>query len=229
MMDDRELLERWKRLCGDTSPTPWTEDDLVGFFQRFRPDGAGIEAVFDGVEAGDEIVPRLQEVYRATGEGWQHGDIVDGYFVVRNPPPLTANRAIALLREHLDNLAAISRAIGCDELTTLLDSPVLEVVEGDAPEPGDFDGPATLVYDATCRFMESLVPTPSAAFLMGEAFWTIACDPYLTHHLLWPLYRDATPVVEPFRPYFDLWIHGASIHFADEWTVRVFVPEGRPG
>ena len=39
MSGDEAKLDRWKRLAGDTSPRPWTEDDMAGFFQRFRPDG----------------------------------------------------------------------------------------------------------------------------------------------------------------------------------------------
>jgi hypothetical protein len=45
--------------------------------------------------------------------------------------------------------------------------------------------------------------------------------------ILWPLYKDATPIEEPFRPYFDLWRHGAGFRFIDEQTVRVYVPEGK--
>ena len=75
--------------------------------------------------------------------------------------------------------------------------------------------------------MESLSPRESAAFLMGEAFWTIDCDHNLQYHILWPLYRHAAPIEEPFRHYFDLWKHGAGFRFADQQTVRVYVPEGR--
>lgn len=228
MSDDEKMLDRWKRIAGDSSPRPWTEDDLGMYFQRFRPDGAGVAAAFEGVEGGDEILPRLIEVYRATATGWDREDGCDGYFIVRDPAPLSVERATTLLRLHLDSLAAMSEAVGCDELTGTLRSPlVLEAVEGETPWPPGDDDPETLIYDVTCQFMESLTPRESAAHLLGEAFYTIACDYNLQHHILWPLYRDATPIVEPFEPYFELWKHGAGFRFTDERTVRVFVPEGR--
>ena len=62
---------------------------------------------------------------------------------------------------------------------------------------------------------------------MGEGLYTIACDYNLQRHILWPLYKDATPIEEPFRPYFDLWRHGAGFRFIDEQAVRVYVPEGK--
>ena len=228
MSSDEAMLGRWKAIAGDTSPGTWTEDDLAGFFQRFRPDGAGVSEAFEGVEGADEILPRLLEVYEATADGWQRGETYDGYFIVRNPAPLTAARATELLRLHLGRLAAMSEAVGCDELTALLRAPLrIEAVEGETPWPPGDDDPETLVYDVASEFMESLTPRQSAALLMGEGLYTIACDYNLQRHILWPLYRDATPIEEPFRPYFDLWRHGAGFRFIDERAVRVYVPEGK--
>ena len=87
MSSDEAMLGRWKAIAGDKSPGTWTEDDLAGFFQRFRPDGHGMSEAFEGVEGADEIVPRLLDVYEATADGWQREETHDGYFVVRNPAP----------------------------------------------------------------------------------------------------------------------------------------------
>jgi hypothetical protein len=228
MGNEQKMFQRWKSLAGDTSLRPWTKEHMGLFFQRFRPDGAGVAAAFEGVEGGDEILPRLLEVYQATADGWDREDGHDGYFIVRNPMPLTAARATGLLRLHLEKLAAMSEEVGCVELTDLLRSPPhLEAVEGKPPWPPGDDDPEVLIYDVSSEFMESLRPRESAALLMGEALWTIACDDNLKHHILWPLYRDASPVEEPFRPYFDLWKHGAGFRFAELQIVRVYVPEGK--
>ncbi|MFO0891096.1 MAG: hypothetical protein U0790_18370, partial [Isosphaeraceae bacterium] len=132
MSSDEEMLDLWKRIAGDTSPRPWTEDNLAGFLQRFRPDGTGVAAAFEGMVGGDEIVPRLMEVYRATETAWDAEDGCDGYFIVRDPAPMSSDHATDLLRLHLGNLAAMSEAVGCDELTALLRSSlVLQAVEGE--------------------------------------------------------------------------------------------------
>src|SRR3954469_944558 len=112
MSSDEAMLVRWKAIAGDTSPGAWTEDDLAGFFQRFRPDGHGVSEAFEGVEGADEILPRLQEVYEATADGWQREETHDGYFVVRTPAPLPAARATGLLRLHLERVAAMAQAVG---------------------------------------------------------------------------------------------------------------------
>jgi hypothetical protein len=228
MNSDEVMLGRWKAMAGDTSPGSWTEQDMAGFFQRFRPHGAGVSAAFEGVEGADEILPRLLEVYEVTADGWQQGDCYDRYFIVRNPSPLTASHATGLLRLHLERLAAMSEAVGCDELTNLLGARLrLEAVEGEAPwPPGDSD-PETLIYEVTGQFMGSLTPRESAALLMGEGLYTIACDYNLQRHILWPLCRHATPIEEPFRPYFGLWKHGAAFRFVDQQTVWVYVPKGK--
>jgi len=56
---------------------------------------------------------------------------------------------------------------------------------------------------------------------------SVACDYNLQYHILWPLYRQATTIEEPFRPYFDLWKHGSGYRFAGKEAVRVYVPAGK--
>ena len=93
MGNEQAMLQRWKSLAGVTSLRPWTEDNMGLFFQRFRPDGAGVSAAFEDVEGGDEILPRLLEVYQATADCWDREDGHDGYFIVQKPMSLTAARA----------------------------------------------------------------------------------------------------------------------------------------
>lgn len=228
-MGDEAILSRWKALAGDDSRRPWTPEHTAGFFQHFRPDGGGLAAAFEGVAGAAAILPRLREVYAATSEGWERGGADDGYFIVRKPRPLPHVHATDLLRRHLDRVAALAGAVGCRELTALLKGHLrLEAVAGPTPWPPGDDDPESLVYEATCDFMGSLTPQDSHALLMKPGFDTIACDPYLSYHILWPLYRHATPIEEPFRPYFDLWTHGAGYRFTGDGAVRVYVPAEAP-
>lgn len=227
MNGQEEMMRRWKAMAGDTSLEPWDLENMAGFFQCFRPDGRDLPEVFEGVVGADEILPRLLEVYQATADGWEANGVYDGYFIVRNPHPLSVSRATGLLRQHLERAAAIAEAIGCDELAVLLGSPFrLETVEGQAPWPPGDNGSETLIYEAIGDFMRSLTPRESDALLMEEGLYTLACDSNLQHHILWPLYRHDTTVEEPFQPYFDLWKHGARYRLASEHTARVYVPKG---
>lgn len=228
MNDPGAILERWKALAGDTSPGPWTPDQMAGFFQRFRPDGRGLSRAFEGVAGGDEILARLLEVYRATADGGRGGGDRDGYFVVRDPIATPASRAEDLIRRHLGRVAAMAEAVGDGELTSLLGCPLrIEVAEGEAPWPPGEDAPESLIYEAIGEFMDSLTPLESDALLMREGLYTIACDYNLQYHCLWPLYRHASTIEEPFGPYFALWERGLGYRFTDEADVRVYVPQGR--
>jgi len=226
--DEKAMLERWKALAGDTSPEPWTPDQMAGFFQCFRPDGQGLSQAFEGVECGEEILARLLEIYRATADGWLRENSHDGYFIVRNPPPTTSSQAEDLVRKHLKRVVAMAEAIGRAELTALLRQPPrIELTHGEAPSPSlDYDGPDSMIYEATNDFMHSLTPRESEALLMEEAMYAIACDYNLQYHCLWPLYRDATPIEEPFAPYFELWKRNLDYRFTGDSEVRVYVPEG---
>lgn len=221
-----EMFDRWKRIAKDTLPRPWTQENLAGFFQLFRPDGEGLDAVFKDVVGAGEILPRLLEVYRATAEGWDQ-DGEDAYFIVRHPEPISTAQASMLARSHLDQLAAIAQEMNDVEAVELLLRPLsLVVVEGETPWPPDDDDPETLIYEMRGDFMASLEPLESHALLMKEGLYYIACDYRLQHHILWPLYRHATSIKEPFEPYFRLWKHGIGLRFAGE-VVNVYVPVGK--
>jgi hypothetical protein len=228
MPTEEEMFARWKALAGDRSTRPWSRENMAGFFQMFRPHGEGLEVAFEGVVGTEEILLRLLDVYRATAAGWADDAGQDAYFIVRNPRPITEAAVLDLVRSHLRKLAAMAAAVGDREASRLLGMPLrLEAVEGQTPWPPAPDDPETLIAEMVGDFMASLRPRESQALLMQEGFYTIACDCNLKHHLLWPLYREAAGIDEPFLPYFELWRHGVGLRFAGEDAVKAYVPEGK--
>src|SRR5262245_25326927 len=156
-MTKRQRLAYWKKVTADVaraadpSSAAWldgiewkTEDDLFGFLEFFRPNGAGLEKLFTGVVGGDEILQRLLRVYDCPKQDCEGGR------VLRRSP-----------------------AGSC------------------------YEAPETLVYDIGCDWFLSLEPIPSDALLLEEAFYSMACDYYIAHYLMWPLYRHATDIEEP--------------------------------
>jgi len=81
----------------------------------------------------------------------------------------------------------------------------------------------TIIHDLRSDWFLSLKPKQSDALLMGEAFYSIACDYYIADYLLWPLYQHSTVIEEPFAPYFELWTHGALAIFERPGQVTVYV------
>jgi hypothetical protein len=226
-----EMFAYWKQLAGDDSPREWQRENLGMYFQQFRPHGAGVEAVFAGVVGAEELLPRLLEVYEATAEGGEH----DFYFIVRQPRALSAERATELCQDHLGEIARIAGKFEAEEgdaaydLVRLLDPlPTVRVVKGECPWPPDDDDPESLIYEVSCDFMRylefELTPVESHAHLLDEALYSLACDPYVKYHILWPLYRHLTEMSEPFESYFELWKHGAGYRFDEQGGVAVYVP-----
>jgi hypothetical protein len=127
-MTEQEIVDRWKSMAGNGSGKVCTKDDLVGFFQAFRPHGQSLARALDGIVGAEEMLPRLLELYQATAPGWDEGD---AYFVVRTPKPFSKERARLLVSTHLQRFAGIAKAIGASELLGLLEPlPSIEVIQG---------------------------------------------------------------------------------------------------
>ncbi|HPF41773.1 MAG TPA: hypothetical protein P5081_17570 [Phycisphaerae bacterium] len=221
-MTDDELLLRWKTLAGDTSATTWDDVSVGMLFQKFRPHGDGVDAVFEGLEGGDELLERLLPVYQWTAEGFATESAIDAYFVVRHPPR-TAHLA-DYLRRHLEKMAEITQDCGRNDLSDILRRiHTINEVEGERPPPDSDDTLDTEIYEVVGDWFLELTPMRSKALLLHEAYYTIACDYDLASYLMWPLYRDSTNIVDPFAPYFELWRHGASIQFEPENGATIYV------
>jgi hypothetical protein len=149
-------LDRWKLARRRAPGDPVIEADLYGFFQPFRPDGAGLEDVFAGTERGSELLELLLEVFRVTARGW---DPNDAYFLVKAPQPLTQSETQRLARLHRDSMAHVAELVGAPHLTSFLEMgsrvAVVDSVASTAPAKG-----ANLeLYEAAVDLMANLPRT----------------------------------------------------------------------
>jgi len=212
MNRERDQLKQWARIAGIPETQVSTRDDLTGLFQRFRPNGEGVEAVLRGLVRGDEVLGRLLALYQATANSYRPSD---AYFVVRRERPMPASVA-EIAREHFAAMALIARAMGEAELEGVLRgvSPELidEPTSTDEAMPDD-DAPEVWLHDVVFDYMSGLSPVESDVFLLDEAFYSVANDLYLKNFLMWPLYEGASETSDPFGPYFRLWSQGVRILF----------------
>lgn len=102
----------------------------------------------------------------------------------------------------------------------------VDVVQAPPPDPTRTEDLNGALYEVTGDYMRSLDPAPSEAMLLDDALYYMACRYELVHHVLWPLYHNATPVREPFEPRYRLWTFGAELHFEDPHLCRVYSPGG---
>ncbi len=201
-------------------------DEVPPFFlHHFRPAGEGLREVFQGVAHGEEILERLMEVYRIAGEG-------DGmYFQVRKPAVVPPSELSLLAEQHLARMTEIVReypAAGWqDVLAPLVEGKIrVEVVQARFPDKGlpeDLNG---ALYEVAGDYVRSLEHAPSDATLLDDALYYMACRYDVVRHVLWPLYRNATSIREPFQPSYRLWTLGAELWFEDPTLCRVYSPGG---
>jgi hypothetical protein len=231
-----EMCAYWKSLVEPDDPKVWGEDDLNWLFHYFRPDGKGVEAVFEGCVRGDEILPRLMEVYARTAEGSQGKNWIASYLDVRCPQPLVRGTTEVLVREHMKRVTALVEVFL--DMSDPPDVPIsdrlplsfeVNVVEGVPPsERLEDENLTSVIYSHVIHLSSDLdwcyQHVDSHAFLLHEAFYYTSCDYLQKMHLMWPLYRELTDIEEPFAPYFELWKHGADYRFTDDHHVTVYVP-----
>ena len=87
----------------------------------------------------------------------------------------------------------------------------------------DVSAPETLAYDIVGDWFQMLVPEQSAALLLDEAFYSMACDYDIVRYLLWTLYAGSTDIVDPFAAAFELWTCGARAVFEKPGLVKLYV------
>ncbi len=229
MSAEERLLLRWRRLVKEDAAA-WKDGPPYWFFHRFRPDGRGIDKVFEGIDEADEIQPRLLEVYQATASGWRNDDSVDAYFIVRKPEHTSSRALQELARAHLEKVASIARSMKNPGVARrLIKARVrIDATGASPPEPSDLDSE---VYEMLGEFTDSVRPLGSSpALLLEQPSYGLACDYNLAAYVLWPAYRKPSPVEEPFGPYFELWKHGlAHLRLHEGTAIFTMRTPARPG
>jgi hypothetical protein len=217
MVTEPEIMQRWQCLVRSTN--------LDFFFQHFRPYGVGLSEAFEDVPEANKVLPRLLRVFETTAAGFQENLAQDAYFIVRHPLPISHERALQLTQAHFEKMQHLARTSTSTEWKRLLArAPTAEVVQGHVKNVVDIEGPQALLTEIINDLILASKPRPSYLFLLDQAFYHIACDYFLRHYLLWPLYEQAFSLAEPFESYFELWRHGASPILETPELVRTFVP-----
>jgi cell wall assembly regulator SMI1 len=223
--DRTSLVARWKQIVIARHPAQaahWGDDPFSHFLHDFRPDGAGLEPLFEGMPQGEAVLRRLRQVLAAGTEGQG-----DAYVVARKPPLGTAADIEALAREHLSKIADMCRALGPEgfghhtprDLHALLDPDrrVQVLVQPFAPtgERGaNAPGIQSLLYEIVTEFGSSAAQSLHAD-LLADPLYHLACSYELAYYILWPHLAEERNVLAPFDAYFELWRHGASLCFED--------------
>lgn len=226
------LTERLRELLRLPDDQPLGPDDLIGFLQRFRPDGLALADLFSGLPQAMELNRRLAALYDAAGDSRRLEGGQDAYFIVRNPSALDPDQAAAWAEQWLRSLSALAQAVGAaDEVPHLQTLPQVRVLEGIAPKQLKADLDAVPLYRTLKRdgagWAARMSGDSEVVDLLGPAFYYAACDWAVRDHLLWPLYGEGSELDDPFAPYFDLWRHGVKLRAFSNDRVDVYLPHRR--
>lgn len=212
-LSEEQVLAHWKRAAGDTSDEPWACAEALGaYFQRFRPDGVGIERALLGLAQGPELLERVRRLFRATAPG---DDLRGAYFQIRRPERVAEDVLLVIAQDHINRMIDVAHAQEDPQLAAHLTRtrPTIgrRSSSADSARPCDLD---LQVHERAGDWMAELSSLPRThALLLREPAYLIACDPHLRDWLLWPVFASLSPVADPFEPYAALWLLGCSLRF----------------
>lgn len=212
-------------------------DVFVGFFQSFRPDGNGLKGIFDGLPEAADLQERLADLFEAAGDDRRPQGGRDAYFVVRQPAEMAPQLVEAAGRQWITRLGELAKKLGHTEAVNALSNvETIRVLEGIAPKHPKLDHDKTnllrLLKDEIPLWLENLkLETTShqktrleIADSLRPSYYFVNCDPMLRDFLMWPLYREPIPIVEPMEPYYQLWKHGVKWRVYQEKQVDLYMP-----
>ncbi len=226
------LTERLRELLRLPGDQPLGPEDLIGFLQRFRPDGLALADLFAGLPQATELNRRLATLYDTAGDSRRLEGGQDAYFIVRNPAALDPDQAAAWAEQWLRSLSELAHSVGAaDDVPHLQTLPQVRVLEGIAPKQLKADLDEVPLYRTLKQdgagWTARMTGEAGVVALLAPAFYYAACDWALRDHLLWPLYAIGSPLEDPFAPYFNLWRHGAKLRAFSNDRVDVYLPHRR--
>lgn len=227
-MTTETIIRRFHELAGSDLDANLDADSLIGFFQTFRPDGAGIAGVYSELDVGDALHERLDRLFEAAGNDRRPDGGRDAYFIVRNPPPLDPELAGRLGRSWIEGLRNLAISLGDSMIADMLSpTPMIRVLEGLPPKHPKSEAEKSqlllAVKDEASKLVLRIDGGPYAPVLRPAYYYT-ACDSMLRDYLMWPLYAGPSGVKDPLEPYFELWKHGVKYRIFGETQVDLYLP-----
>lgn len=218
-MKDRTLLERIKDEIGISISVPGDDSKLAGMFNRYRPNGLGLERLLlsDGVEG--EVLSRIRRVFGCTARCWRPSDF---YFVIRNFDVIDQSKAEEIASLFLSGVGDFIRYIGDVELSDEIDQ--LRVV----PEVGDnaevTDDFFISIYECLTDFFAGLQSDFDEIFFLKEAVYSMANDYFLMAYLMLPAAKVGA-LEGSLNAYYDVWRYGLKLEYFSDGSVVVKRPE----
>ncbi|PHQ34834.1 apolipoprotein acyltransferase [Rhodopirellula bahusiensis] len=223
------LLRRMGEAVGIMDDSVFENDKFVGFFQSFRPDGRGLDGVFERLDCGDELQQRLEKLFEVAGDDRRPQGGRDAFFLARSPKPIDPKVVESKAVDWTERMAAMAETLGepeaADRLRAITKHRVLEGIPPKHPKQAHEKTELLKTFQNVVENLVCQIATPDPfAETLRPPYYFVSCDAGVRDHLMWPLYRDHVEVEEPFQPYFDLWSHGVKFRVYQENQVDWYMP-----
>ncbi|NND97541.1 MAG: apolipoprotein acyltransferase [Pirellulaceae bacterium] len=228
-MSADQLIQRCHQFAQLPDDTVADADSLIGFFQLFRPDGRGIEGLFDDLSCGADLHARLDELEVAAREDRRPQGGLDAYFIVRRPHILSAESVERLAKQWLSKLLELAIELGDTNVAELLQSmPTIRILEGHPPKNPKIEAEKSDLLRAfqerIPKWCEQFADADEHAEALRPAYYFNTCDPMVRDYLMWPLYAPVVEVREPFAAYFELWKHRVKYRIFNDHQIDLYLP-----
>jgi len=194
---------------------------LAGIFNKYRPDGEGLNHLFSDHGLERQVCERIKRIFSVTALEWRPNDL---YFSIKRFGHIEREMAIEITQKYLDEIKKFSELINDSDAINSLST--LRVAS-DLPTPDILfsDDMPTLIYELITDFFAKLQPERHELFMLKEAFYSMANDYFLMAYILWPVIQAETGSVIKFDSYFEIWRNGITLNFSEDGMVFVNLPK----
>jgi hypothetical protein len=185
------------------------EENLFGLFQMFMPEGDGVEAVFEPLEDGNTYLQRILPIYGMLDPADFSEDSFPGYFIAKRVETSEevligyGRQFIEGLKELLDEEEEVSTYLAAIQQIEILPPGQIAAIR----RLSDAD-----VYEALFDVINSCRKYEEPIDILGEAYYSIACDYWISYYLQWPRFGLKG---DPLAPYFELYRRGYAAVFSE--------------
>jgi len=218
-MESEGLLARIRRETGLEISGARDQHILSGLFNRYRPNGEGLDRILAGEAEEGAVRDRIQRVFKLTASSWSPGDI---YFVLRRFEPIDESMAVKLVRDHFNGIALLADLTGDVETRDAVRSLTVE-----RHSIGGFtldESVPVLIYECLTDFLAKFQPDLNELFILKEALYSMTNDYFLAAYLLWPVIQASVPLPDVLDAYFAIWRHGLKLDYIADGFVFVRRP-----
>ena len=217
-MDKQSYTKYLLQMMGEDMNSGESDIDearFYGYFQMYMPDGKGVEATFEPLKDGQAYLQRILPIYEILNPEDFSGSTVLGYFISKDnnvSDEVLVWHGRQFIQGLKDLLLESSGKIDTKDAADYL----YGIEEVRIVPPGSIDGirqqSDSEIYETIFDIISEQSEYDEPIEVLEEAYYSIACDYWISYYLQWPRYRLNG---DPFAAYFELYRHGYSAVFSE--------------